>query len=160
MRLQPYDDVIKNLNVVNNAAFMANYYKERLSGLFVPITHCNGYTNSFYAAQGICVPAPLSANDLYDWFLGKVFPGIPSAVDCGWRSPIEEAAVFAILKNGGHVVSVFKDPGGHGHIAPIVDPPTNDPYHLYISQAGGTNLAKAPIGKGYGNLKYLLIPHN
>lgn len=160
MRLQPYDDVIKNLGVTVNASLARNFYKDPTSGLFIPVTHCNAYANSFFAAQGIHVPPSLSANDLYDWFLGKTFAGVPTAADCGWRSPVDLATALGILKADGHVCACGNEPGGHGHIAPLIDPPSNDPGSAYVSAAGGTNFAKATIGKSFGNLQYLLFPHN
>ena len=155
MRMQSYDRTIELLDVANNASFLRNFYKDAGSGLFVPVTHCNSYAVCFYAVYGVFIPAELSANDLYQWFLGNS-PRRPTALEAGWRGPIEAATAAGTLAMDGHVVAVGHEPG-HGHIAPVVDA---DIYGLKVSAAGGSNLPKAPIKESFGNLSYLLFTNN
>jgi len=100
-------------------------------------TYCNVYTQDFMRARGIPegdFPRAL-ANTTHDWLNNQ-------GSRHGWRQVSGEEAQAHV--NGGGVGLVSRaNPGGHGHIAPIIEGQTTNGAPM-ISNVGSRNFAAGP----------------
>lgn len=124
--------LIRGIDVEHNVAFQPR------DGL----TFCNAYTNVVTSALGCPVPNRL-ANDQHDWLLSE--PGQLA----GWGR-IDSATASLRSSLGYPVVAAWRNPGGHGHIAPVVPAPAADPARLYVSAAGAENFVRCPLERSFG----------
>lgn len=126
-------------------------------------TFCNIYVWDCTSALGCEIPhwtnadrAPckpgmgneMSANALMDWMheTGKTR---------GWR----ECDSFDAAKgaSSGHpTVALYRNPGGHGHIAMVLPGPNGT---CHIAQAGRVNLFDVPLQAGFGSKVPVFFTH-
>lgn len=121
------------------------------NGVEMPTTQCNGYTCVVMAALGSPLPAGKLANDLLTWLSTS-----PGQVQ-GWTECEREIATRRANLGYPTVAVAYEE--GHGHIAPCVPSPSDDPVRLYVSAAGAYNMLRGPMEASFGALKPRYFTH-
>ena len=101
---------------------------------------CNCYASVFCAARGATLP-PLKANEQMGWL----------AASQDWVSVGPAEAVTRV--NALELVLAIAQALPHGHIAPLVESPDEDPMSAYVSAAGAHNYVRCKLERSFGPLK-------
>lgn len=106
-------------------------------------TFCNCWTSVFCAARGIRLP-PVSANEQFKWLS---MHGEPD----GWR--VIGPAEAVTRANTHQLVIAIATALPHGHVAPLVESPDDDPMSAYVSAAGAHNYTRTRLERSFGPLQ-------
>lgn len=125
------------LDVEHNAAFLPTALY--VDGAALPVTRCNDYAAVFCAARGARLP-PLTANAQRGYLSTSPEWALVGRAEAVTRACAHET-VLAIVE---------EQP--HGHVAPLVESPPEDPESAYVSAAGARNFARCKLEQSFGML--------
>lgn len=132
-------DLASLLDVEGNFAFLP--HNRLIDGKPVSVTLCNCYAVAFCAAHGAFLPIDVANKQAL--FL--------VAHPDRWESVTKERALD--LANSHELVLAVAEHAPHGHIAPLVESPSNDTSHVYVSAAGARNYRRARLESSFGFLQ-------
>lgn len=99
-------------------------------------TYCNYFTQDYMKLRGVQNFPQMTANDTNQWLNSR------SGQRAGWRQVTGQQAED-FVNNGGVGLVSSPNPGGHGHIAPIIEGQAVNGEPI-IANAGSQNFASGP----------------
>ncbi len=112
------------------------------------LTFCNIWAWDFSRAMGAEVPHWVDGREMTANEYGR--PGgwfETEGQRLGWREVRSTGSVLAEVNAGNVVIAVLHNPGGHGHITPVVP----DLHRVTVANVGVQNFQRVPIEQAYGH---------
>lgn len=126
-----------------------HWVKHDVTGDGKPETFCNAFTQRIATKMGVFLPAGMLANDLATWLPGE-------GAAAGWK-PCSGIEAQQAADRGELAVVSYRNPGGHGHIAPLA-PSLGEP-GIWLCNVGASNFTRGPLSIALGRLPVSFFTH-